>query len=307
MLRGKCKLTHKHGTFVKSHLIPDALTRLTVRGSLRIEGGEGTRPKRRFSSWYDPELVTQEGEDILQEYDTWAIEELRRLKLIWSSWGPMVSLSTPDWTQAGTTGLGLRRLTCSDPAKARLFFLSLLWRAAATSRVEFRGVQLDSRELERLRSLLRNRDPGPLDFYPTTLLQITSQGPTHNLAPIAQNETADLGGGTSWRQFAFGFYFDGLIAHMHRPLSSVIPGVYGDLRPFVVGSGPTLIVQTQPLEGSFEITNLEKAVVESALQWPMDTEQLTGIPASQREYALRKYSAIYGHGLPWTSRKDQKE
>lgn len=305
MSRGICKLTGKKGTFVESHLIPAALTRLNVRGNRLIEAGQGTRPIRRFSSWYDAELVTHEGEDILQEYDTWAIEELRRLKLIWSSWGPMISLSTPDWTSAGSTGYGLRQLTCTDPAKFRLFFLSLLWRAAATSRIEFREIQLDTGDLDHLRIMVRDRDPGPLYFYPTTLLQITPQGPRHNFAPIAQNDTVDLGEGDMWQQFTFRFYFDGLIAHMHRPVSN--PKVNRDFGPFTVGDGRTLIVQTQPLDSSFQLTNLEKAVVESMMQWPETTEKLTGIPASKREALLQKYSALHGHGLPWTKRIEQRK
>ena len=294
--------TGKQGTFVKSHLIPKALTKPNVRGNLFVEAGKGLRPTRRFSSWYDSELVTREGENILREYDTWAIEELHRLKLIWSSWGPMVSLSTSDWTGVRSTGIGLRQLTCTDPAKFRLFFLSLLWRAAATSRTEFGEIQLATDDLDRLQAMVRDRDPGPLCFYPTTLLQIASRGPTHNFAPIAQNDTSDIGGGAMWRQFTFRFYFDGLIAHMHRPVSD--PKHSRNFGAFIVGDGHKLVVQTQPLDSSWQLANLEKAIVESNLQWPETSERRFGIPTSQREDLLQKYSEIYGHGLPWTRRKE---
>jgi hypothetical protein len=86
MKEGICKLTGEKGKFVKSHIIPAALTTPEGTGPL-TQGGRGRPPIRRWSSWYDPCLVTQAGEAILAEYDNWAIQELRKNKLIWSSWG----------------------------------------------------------------------------------------------------------------------------------------------------------------------------------------------------------------------------
>ena len=50
-----------------------------------IEIGKELRKKKAWSSWYDYEMVTQNGEDILTEFDTKAILELRKHKLVWSS------------------------------------------------------------------------------------------------------------------------------------------------------------------------------------------------------------------------------
>ncbi|WP_284880341.1 hypothetical protein [Acinetobacter variabilis] len=84
---GQCKLTLENGKFIKSHLIPQALTKPEIRGGIMKQIGEGTRPKKATSSWYDYELVTRAGEDILTEFDTAAINILRNHQLIWSSWG----------------------------------------------------------------------------------------------------------------------------------------------------------------------------------------------------------------------------
>lgn len=82
--------------FVKSHLIPRALTPPRVDGIAFPQLGGRRRPLRRFDSWYDLQLVSQEGEAILADLDAYAIDELRRLKLVWQSFGPMLSLSTSD-------------------------------------------------------------------------------------------------------------------------------------------------------------------------------------------------------------------
>ena len=62
---------------------------------------------------------------------------------------------------------GVRKVSCKDPAMLRLFFLSLLWGAAATNRPEFREIHVDKDHLDRLRRMVHDGDPVPLDFYPT--------------------------------------------------------------------------------------------------------------------------------------------
>jgi len=128
---GTCKLTLKEGRFVKAHLIPRALTTPAEKGMPFFQWKSGATPKRRWSSWYDQNLVTRDGEDILTEFDTWAIAELRKQKLVWSSWGKSKSLGSLHSAASGTPW-GIRKIKDTDPAKLRLFFLSLLWRAAST-------------------------------------------------------------------------------------------------------------------------------------------------------------------------------
>ena len=111
--------------------------------------------------------------------------------------------------------------------------------------------------------MVRDGDPNPLNFYPTTLLQIASRGPTHNFAPIAEDETFDIGNGTMYRHHVFRFYFDGLISHIHRSMDNIEA-----VGPLIVGFSPDLVVQTQLINDSFQLANLEKAVIESTMQWP---------------------------------------
>ncbi len=131
--------------------------------------GGGSRPTRRWTSWYDDELVVEEGEAILAKQDDWAIAALRKHRLVWSGWGSATSLPG-NHAPPSKKGLGLRIVSGIDPHKLRLFFLSLLWRAVATTRPEFAEVIVPAADLDTLRQLLVEGTPAPLEFYPTTLL-----------------------------------------------------------------------------------------------------------------------------------------
>jgi hypothetical protein len=134
---GQCKLTGTHGQYVKAHIIPGALTETHLRGTPLTQTGRQGRRIKRWTTWYDRELVTAEGEAILARYDDWAINFFRERKLIWSSWGPKGQLDLPDHSLELLNGWGLRKLAGVGCARLGLFFLSRLWRAAATSLFEF--------------------------------------------------------------------------------------------------------------------------------------------------------------------------
>jgi hypothetical protein len=256
-----CKLTRKPGKFIASHLIPQAFTRPPA-GEGFISGGEGSRPKRSWSSWYDRRLVIRKGEKVLADYDNWAVRELRRLELVWSGWGRKTCLPIEDYSGSKQAEYGLRQLECADPDKLRLFFLSLLWRAAATELPEFHAVRVPLDDLERLRRMLVDGDPRPLDFYPTSLLQIVSRGDSHNLAPIAQ----DLGSPNNFdsnRTFrTFRFYFDGLIAHIYRHPR---PELIYELGQHLVGYSTKLLVKTQKWKKSFQFANMKQHIAEGTV------------------------------------------
>lgn len=191
---GKCKLTGQFGAYVKSHLIPRALTLPRSGGLPFAQIGNRNRPVRRNDSWYDRQLVIREGEDILTSYDTWGISELRRLKLIWQSWGPMERLITADYQNFDTADFGIRKVNFSDHNKMRLFLLSILWRAGATQLPDFGEVQIKASDLRRLRRHLLDRSVPPKSFFPVTLTQLSTRGQQHNLSPIFQIRS----GGKFW-------------------------------------------------------------------------------------------------------------
>lgn len=306
---GTCRLTGATGKFVKSHLLPLALTKPAKPGNYFIEGGGDSRPKRVHSSWYDESLVTQAGEDVLRDYDTWGIEELRRLKLVWSGWGPMLVLSAPDWqkfphTRPEFSLTGIRFVVSRDTNRFRLFFLSLLWRAAATNLSAFNSIKLDDAELALLGDILLGKKPAPPTFYPVSLLQIDSIGARHNFVPIVQESQSDDGQGGTLYWSTYRFYFDGLIMQFHRPQPGQDREEFST-SDFMVGMSSRIAVQTQAAEHSFQYHNLSKLRAEAALQWPTTIEKLGGgARAADREFGLRLYEAAYGKDLPWTKVKE---
>lgn len=243
-----------------------ALSRLSQQGKPSFQIAIGARPVRRWNSWYDPKLVTQPGEKILMDLDTWAISELRKHKLVWSSWGPAQTLGGLH-TPIANSGWGIRRVEGIDPKKLRLFFLSLLWRAAATSRLEFAGVQMPSDDLERLRVMLCSRNPEPISFYPSQLTQLSTVGVVHNYAPIADLKTIpSLEEGTAPRDLPiFRFYLDGLIAHMHRHASD--DGFTASLGHMIVGADKELTFATQTYERSLQARTVNTVVTRALRAW----------------------------------------
>jgi hypothetical protein len=250
---------------VKAHLLPKSLTRPIVPGVPFVEtSSRARRPKRAWSSWYDSQLVTVEGEAILSEFDNCAIYELRRKKLVWSGWGPMQVLPYgPDHDSLGdNTGLGLRKLQDVDFKKLRLFFLSLLWRAAASTHLGFAEISLSAEELTELGSRLVARDPGPASYFAIHLTQLSSMGEPQNLTPLAQRKKipAIEEVREHWVPF-IRIYFDGLIAHIHPNSGSEYDGQ--KLNTLVLGQAEFTTVLTVSYQGSFQRENMLNLVGEA--------------------------------------------
>jgi hypothetical protein len=266
---GICKLTRQEGRFVDSHIIPESLTRASIRSNPLFQyraGTPGARPVRRWSSWYDPTLVTEEGEKLLSELDNWAVSELRRHRLVWSGWGNESSVARGH-TLINGGPIGVRHVEGIEPTKLRLFFLSLLWRAAATTLEEFSEVVLVPEELERLRSMIVNGDAAPLSFYPCQLTQLSTKGVIHNYAPLREMKYApDLRADAKTLSIelpTFRFYFDGLIVHMHIAL----PEAYSieRLGNLIVGADESLVLSTVSFEESAQYMNMRTVRKEHGL------------------------------------------
>ena len=260
---GICRLTGTRGPLVKSHLIPKALTQPTQKGAPFFQYSSGAPPVRRWSSWYDPKLVTQSGEDILTELDTWAVSQLRKHKLVWSGWGSLDTLGSLHRSINGTPW-GIREVHGIDPHKLRLFFLSLLWRAAATDLTEFSEVQLPEQDLELLRQMIYSKVTEPLPFYPAQLTQLSTVGVIHNQTPIAEVKTIpSLEDGMSPRDIPiFRFYLDGLLVHIHRHSSD--DGFTAEIGNMIVGASDSLLLPTVTYDGSYQRMNLEAVMSESS-------------------------------------------
>jgi hypothetical protein len=255
---GQCKLTGTHGRYVKAHIIPEALTDTLWKGKPLTQIGRHGKRIRRQTSWYDRELVTAEGEAILARHDDWAINFFRQKKLIWSSWGPMEQLTLPDHSLVwGPGNWGLRKLDGVDCARLRLFFLSLLWRAAATRLFEFDLVGLPAGELAQLGEMVLHGQVEPHHFYPIRLIQLSTRNFSHNRAAgrlikrefVPDPVTGSLSERSQREIHHYRFYFDGLIAHMH--INDDAEHV-AQKESMFVGPRNELLVTTLPSEESIE-------------------------------------------------------
>ncbi len=265
-----CKLTCCYGEFVDAHLIPKALTRPVAPGTPFVQAGMGIRPTRRWNSWYDKALVIRKGEDILSNLDDWAISELRKHELIWTG-----VRSPADKIQFIPGGVeGFRQVTGIDPVRLRLFFLSLLWRAAATTRPEFSAVILPPNDLEKLRLMIVSGDTGALNFYPAQLIQLYTKGEIHNHTPIVQTHIIPAYDATPERRIPiFRFYFDGLITHIHCHASD--DGYTASQGFLTVGHGLKLAVACLPYENSFQRKILTELQSQAVATWPEVIEKLS--------------------------------
>jgi hypothetical protein len=67
----------------------------------------------------------------------------------------MVKLAPSDFKLVvPNSNLGLREIPGVDLKRLRMFFLSLVWRAAATKLAEFSAVRLNDNDLDRLRTMV---------------------------------------------------------------------------------------------------------------------------------------------------------
>jgi hypothetical protein len=214
--RGVCALTLEGGVFVRSHILPKALTGIGEGGKKATEHGLGhLRPKRRPPGWYDEALVTKKGEDILARVDNNGIRELRDCGLIWSSEN---SNSIAREVLDDSAGTGLARIYSKHPERLRLFFLSLLWRASASRVSSMEHHQLPEDNEERLRELTATENIGAPNEFRIYLTLITGERFPHNHTPI--REAMEFGG----RQIMTSrIYLDGLIARLSDRDSSGFP------------------------------------------------------------------------------------
>ena len=264
MPEGRCKLTGKLGRFVKCHIIPEAVTRAERKGAHLVQFGTG-KPTRRWTSWYDPELVTAQGEGILARYDSWAIAQLRRHKLIWSSWGSSQALAADDFRPFPPSPWGLRSIRNFDTAKLRLFYLSVLWRVAATNLPEFAQIQLPNEEIDQLRTMLLEGSIEPLTFYPISLIQISTRGTAHNRPPVSQTKRLVE---PEENVPIVRIYFDGLIAHLHGASEHASRAI--ELGPIIIGNEDRMTINTVAYEDSSQRAALIIDVAGAYADWPED-------------------------------------
>jgi hypothetical protein len=132
--------------------------------------------RKSWSGLYDGALVCAECEAIFCPYDTYGHRFFYREQLN---------------TVHSDGELLVYQYENADAAKLKLFFLCNLWRASASTRPEFRSVDLGRWEPE-IRDMIKNGDPGAPDRFPVILVRF--QAMEENAVPAVYPYRADVGG-----------------------------------------------------------------------------------------------------------------
>jgi len=106
-----------------------------------------------------------------------------------------------------------------------------------------------------------------------SLTQISTRGRIHNLTPLAQRRPKNFfqpGGATIP---IFRFYFDGLIAHIHRESSEAEVKELGGL---LLGERTPLAVGTVKFENSWQGDNMRELEREAEERWPERLARISG-------------------------------
>jgi len=150
-----CKLTGKEGKPANAHIIPKSFYFIDPHDKpiKLVPSDEQEYPKRAPIGVYDSTIVTKEGEKYFQKYDDYAYT------LLVHNFHNLVPHDDP------ASGIkmvySLRSYNYHD---LKLFFISMLWRAGASSHQVFSNVILGP-HLNKLKEAILNDDPkSPHDY-----------------------------------------------------------------------------------------------------------------------------------------------
>lgn len=112
-------------------------------------------------------------------------------------------------------------------------------------------------------------DGGDPTFYPVTLTQLSTRGPRQNLSPLSQEIPSHDGENRSYPIFRF--YFDGLIAHIHRSSAPVADPE----NPTTLGATNAIVIPTVTYETSSQHTNLQAGIHDAYQEHSASMRKLT--------------------------------
>jgi hypothetical protein len=159
----KCLLTGDVGPAIDAHIIPEkfySFDQLSTgqRAPLAIvKAGPVPFVSRSWNGVSDKKIVTAKGEEYFSACDSYAHEVLVQKKL------------RPGLRYSGDLEHLCVEIGQFDYAKLKLFFISLLWRAAVSKEPFFDKVALSSFEEEKLRTHILSRNPGSAHDYSVLL------------------------------------------------------------------------------------------------------------------------------------------
>jgi hypothetical protein len=161
MILGNCKFCGKDRELIKAHILPESLYPADERGNrmlLVLDGTGKTTSKKLPSGHYDNKLVCRECENYFQEGDSYANS------LFVSGCGKGVVQSTKL-----ASGFQYENI---DYKKLKLFFISLLWRAHATSLPAFNQVDIGAKFEAKAKDMIKRGAPGNADEFAVVIIKV---------------------------------------------------------------------------------------------------------------------------------------
>lgn len=157
-----CKLCRDATKLVEAHIIPESFYR-SIKISdkpLRIFSGEkGVYPKKSWKGLYDPNILCAKCEKLFDLYDDYGAKILLELRL--------EKEDVKDENNQELIGYLVHGI---DYPKFKLFFMSILWRAAVSSNDAFKKVELGP-HLAKLEEHIKEKNPGTYDDFSVILCE----------------------------------------------------------------------------------------------------------------------------------------
>lgn len=149
----ECKFCLKDKKLIDAHIIPRCFFEaMRNRGNNRpfqlLSNTKNEHSQKLRIGSYDKNILCEDCEKVFQKYDDYAC------KILLSNIGNSDYILNPNGNRIGY------ELKNVDYKKLKLFFLSVLWRASASERKEFEKINVDRPFEDRLKTMIRNSDPG---------------------------------------------------------------------------------------------------------------------------------------------------
>lgn len=159
-MKGKCKFCLQVKPFVRAHIIPVGLFPRNPNGDRfhYLLDGDGEKPISKIPNGvYDDNLVCAECEALFAEGDDYAKRFL------------VDDVETSYERFEGRVRYW--EYPSFDYRRLKLFFISLLWRAHASSRPDWKLVDLGSKYAQMAKDLIQAGDPGSPDVFAVLLVR----------------------------------------------------------------------------------------------------------------------------------------
>ncbi|ALB69863.1 hypothetical protein [Cronobacter muytjensii] len=138
--------------------------------------------------------------------------------------------------------------------------MSILWRAAASTREDMQEIMLSDNLLEKLRLATLKQDPLAKVDFPVFIYQHNTRGHLHNLTPIMESMVFDFPPPYENREYQFcRIYMDGLVAYIALDADEAL---IKNMGPLILDSHDTLLLIAIPFDESRSLRNL-KALLSS--------------------------------------------